>query len=251
MSLVKVETNGAVRTVTLNRPEKRNSLNEEMMEELRAAFAVEPPAEERVTVLRGEGPAFCGGLQLATTGVDPEQAVIIEQMFDAVQRYPLPVVAVVHGPGIAGGCELALHCDFVVASSETYLMMPLAQMGVSTTWFLTKKIMSSGGPVQGREFLLLGDPMPAGRLHNLGIISRVAAPDELEAVTKKLVDRLSMNAPISMRTMKAIMLRQMDVQFHAEHSALDDRALGTYSTRDAVEGVAARLEKRIPTFEGR
>ena len=93
--------------------------------------------------------------------------------------------------------------------------------------------------------------MPAGRLHNLGIISRVAAPDELEAVTKKLVDRLSMNAPISMRTMKAIMLRQMDVQFHAEHSALDDRALGTYSTRDAVEGVAARLEKRIPTFEGR
>ena len=251
MSLVRIETNGAVRTVTLNRPEKRNALNEEMMAEVHAAFSADPPAEERVTVLRAEGPAFCGGLQLSTSGVDPKQAVIIEGMFDAVQRYPLPTVAVVNGPGVAGGCELALHCDFVVAASNTALTMPLAQLGVSTTWFLTKKIMETAGPVVAREFLLLGEPMPATRLHELGIVARVAEPAELDAVAGVLIDRLAANAPISMRAMKAIMLRQTDVMFHADHAALDARAQAVYTTRDAVEGVAAKVERRIPKFEGR
>lgn len=251
MSLVRIETNGAVRTVTLNRPEKRNALNEEMMGEVRAAFAVEPPAEERVTVLRAEGPAFCGGLQLSTAGVDPGQAVIIEEMFDTVQRYPLPTVAVVNGPGVAGGCELALHCDFVVASRDAELIMPLAQLGVSTTWFLTKKIMETAGPVIAREFLLLGNPMPAQRLYDLGIIARVAGSGELDAVAQTLIDRLADNAPLSMKSMKAIMLRQMDVLFHADHAAIDARAQAVYQTRDAVEGVAAKVERRVPTFEGR
>jgi enoyl-CoA hydratase/carnithine racemase len=251
MSLVRIEHAGAVRTVTLNRPEKRNALNEAMMAELQAAFSMEPPPEERVTVLRGEGPAFCAGLQLATSGVDAEQAVVIEAMFDAVHRYPLPTVAVVHGPGVAGGCELALHCDFVVASRQTALAMPLAQLGVATTWFLTKKIMEAAGPVIGREFLLLGDPMPAQRLYDLGIIARVADAEQLDSVAQEVIDRLANNAPLSMRTMKAIMLRQMDNMFHAEHAALDKRAHAVYTTRDAVEGVAARLEKRVPKFEGR
>ncbi len=251
MSLVDISSNGAVRTVTLNRPEKRNALNEAMMDAVHAAFAVTPPAEERVTVLRANGPAFCAGLQLATSGVDAEQAVIIEAMFDTVQRYPLPTVAVVHGPGVAGGCELALHCDFVVAARETALTMPLAQLGVSTTWFLTKKIIEAAGPVMAREFLLLGEPMPAGRLYDLGIIARVADRDRLDQVAGELIDRLAQNAPISMRTMKAIMLRQIDNMFHADHAALDKRAHAVYATRDAVEGVAARVEKRRATFEGR
>ncbi len=251
MSLVRIEASGAVRTVTLNRPDKRNALNEAMMEEVRAAFAIEPPTAERVTVLRAEGHAFCAGLQLATSGVDADQAVIIERMFDAVQRYPLPTVAVVHGPGIAGGCELALHCDFVVASRQTALAMPLAQLGVSTTWFLTKKIMEAAGPVIGREFLLLGDAMPAQRLYDLGIIARVADADQLDAVAQPLIDRLARNAPLSMRMMKAIMLAQMDHMFAAEHADLDRRAQAIYATRDAVEGVAARVERRQTTFIGK
>ena len=250
MSLVRIEANGAVRTVTLNRPEKRNALNEAMMAEVEAAFSAEPPPQERVTVLRAEGPAFCGGLQLSTAGVDPGQAVIIEAMFDAVQRYPLPTVAVVNGPGVAGGCELALHCDFVVAARNTALTMPLAQLGVSTTWFLTKKIMESAGPATAREFLLLGNPMPAQRLYDLGIIARVADPEDLDAVAQELIERLAKNAPLSMKTMKAIMLRQTDVMFHADHAALDARAQAVYQTKDAVEGVAAKVERREPTFEG-
>ena len=109
MSLVRIDRAGAVRTVTLARPEKRNAINPEMMAALREAFETEPDAEARVAVLRSEGPVFCSGLQLSTSGVDPSEAVAIEAMFTAVQHYPLPVVAVVQGAAIAGGCELALE----------------------------------------------------------------------------------------------------------------------------------------------
>ena len=167
MSLVRIERAGAVRTVTLARPEKRNAINAEMMAAIRAAFEEKPDPEERVTVLRSEGAVFCSGLQLSSGGVDPQEAINIEGLFTAVQHYPLPVVAVVQGAAIAGGCELALHCDFIVAVENARFSMPLPRLGVTTTWFLTKKIMETAGPFVAREFLLLGDPMPASRLHDL------------------------------------------------------------------------------------
>lgn len=250
MSLIEVTTDGPVRTVTLTRPEKRNALNAAMMEEVRAAFRVTPPPEERVTVIRGQGPAFCAGLELSTEGIDTAEAVRIEGMFDTVYRYPLPTVAIVHGAAIAGGCELALHCDFTVAAREAHISMPLAQFGVATTWFLTKKILDAAGPVVGREFLLLGNPIPTERLQALGIIARVADRDRLDEAAAKLIDRLATNAPRSMRTMKAMMIRQTDHVLSLPHDDIDKEALGIYTTRDAIEGVAARLQKRKPNFTG-
>ena len=250
MALVEIETNGAVRTVTLNRPEKHNAISPEMMTDLTAAFAVDPPEQERVTVLRGNGPSFCSGLQLATSGVEHGEAVRIETLFDTVQRYPLPVVAMVQGRAIAGGCELALHCDFIVAARDAKLVMPLAQIGVSTTWFLTKKIIEAAGPMVGREFLLLGEPLTGERLHSLGIVSRVADAAELESEAQVLVDRLAANAPLSMRSMKRMLIELNDHFFDRDYAAHDERARQVYASEDAVEGVAARLQKRTPTFKG-
>ena len=118
MSLIRIETHGQVRTVTLERPEKRNAINPEMMDLLIEAFQAAPGPDERVTVLRSVGPVFCSGLQLSTSGVDANEAIRIEEMFSAVQNYPCPVVAQVQGAAIAGGCELALHCDFIVAADD-------------------------------------------------------------------------------------------------------------------------------------
>lgn len=250
MSLVRVERDGAVRRVILARPEKRNALNEEMMVAIRQLFLDEPPADERATVIRGEGPVFCAGLQLATSGVEPEAAQLIETMFDAVQRYPLPVVAQVHGAAIAGGCELALHCDFTVAVEGTPFAMPLAQLGVATTWFLTKKIMEAAGPVVGREFLLLGDPLPAEKLRDLGIIARAVPADGLDAEVAAITDRLAANAPLSMRAMKAIMLKQMSVFDMPGREPEESLGNAIWDTRDAREGVRARVERRKPDFKG-
>jgi enoyl-CoA hydratase/carnithine racemase len=240
-----------VRTVTLARPEKRNAINPEMMAAIREAFEAEPDADERVTVLRAEGPVFCSGLQLSTSGVDQQEADNIEAMFTAVQHYPLPVVAVVQGAAIAGGCELALHCDFIVSIENARFAMPLPQLGVTTGWFLTKKIIETAGPFVAREFLLLGDPLPASRLQDLGVVARTATPEGLDEAADKLVARLAANAPLAMRTMKAIMNQQMSFLYDIDRGDTDDMVRAVFDSADAVEGVAAKVEKRIPTFTGK
>jgi len=249
--LVLIENAGAVRTVTLARPEKRNAISPEMMQAISEAFESEPRDEERVTVLRAQGPAFCAGLQLSTAGVEEDEARRVENMFDAVQRYPLPVVAVVQGPAIAGGCELALHCDFVVAARDAPLAMPLAQLGVTTTWFLTKKIIEAAGPVTAREFLLLGAPITAQRLYDLGIIARSADADKLEAEADVLIAQLAANAPLAMRTMKAMLIKKMSFLLDIEHGEFDEPIRHVYASRDAVEGVAAKVQRRTPKFTGK
>ena len=193
---------------------------------------------------------FSAGLQLSASGVEPGEAVRIEAMFDAVQNYPLPVVAVVQGPAIAGGCELALHCDFVVADETAPFAMPLAQLGLATTWFLTKKLMEAAGAVTARELLLLGEPLSAGRLRDLGVIARACPAGELEATAAGVIERLARNAPLAMRTMKAIMVRQAAFYFDSDRGGTDAMVAAVYASSDALEGVAAKLERRQATFTG-
>ena len=112
-------------------------------------------------MIRAEGRVFCSGLDLrGSLGKDQD----VETLFHRVETWPLPVVAVVQGAAIAGGNELALHCDLVVASTEARFGMSLAQVGLAPSWFLTKKLLEVGGPVATREILLLGDPA-AGAAH--------------------------------------------------------------------------------------
>ena len=244
--LVDITTEGAVRTVTMNRPEKLNAMSDEMLEDLQAAFSATPADEERVTILRGAGRSFC-------TGRDISQGMkaSVEPVFHAVETYPLPVIAVVQGYAIAGGCEIALHCDFVVASANARFGMSLAQIGLAPSWFLAKKLLDVAGPVGTREILLLGDPLPATRLHELGMIARVAEPDDLEATIDALVERLVQNAPLSLRGIKALLVREMMFRDGIEHADVDELVSAVRFSEDAVEGKRARLERRAANFQGR
>lgn len=250
---VLVESNGAVRTVTLNRPDKRNALDRAMLEHLTELFVREPDAAERVTVLRAVGPVFCSGVDLQerldTGAVDGASA--IERALDSVQRYPLPVVAVVQGDAIAGGNELALHCDFVLASTRASFGMSLAQIGLAPTWFLAKKLMDVCGPVLSREILLLGDPIPASRLAEAGVIMAALAPHQLEPAVDRVVDRLAANAPLSLRAMKALLLRQLAGRDLVGHEDIDQLVEAVRASEDAREGISARLDRRRPDFTGR
>jgi enoyl-CoA hydratase/carnithine racemase len=253
MPVVTVESSGPVKTVTLNRPEKRNALDGEMLNLLHEAFSAKPRADERVAVIRANGPVFCSGLDLrermgtaGTPGASPIEAVL-----HAIEHYPLPVVGVVQGDAIAGGNELALHCDLVVASAAARFGMSLAQIGLAPTWFLAKKLLEVAGPVASREILLLGDPLPAERMHQLGLISRVAPPERLEAEAQAVVDRLAANAPLSLRAMKALLVREMTFRDGIAHEDVDRLVEAARASADAQEGISARLERRPPMFRGK
>jgi enoyl-CoA hydratase/carnithine racemase len=251
MPKVIVEVEGPIRTVTLNRPEKRNALDSETIDALIAAFARVPGRDERVAVIRSAGPVFCSGMDLTQDKATLGKPDAVEILFRTVEIYPLPVVAVVHGHAIAGGAELALHCDFVVASLEAHFGMSLAQIGLAPTWFLTKKIVEAAGPVTAREILLLGDPLPSRKMHELGIIARAVAPRDLEVVSGEIIDRLTANAPLSLAAMKALMVRQMEFRDMVPHDDLNDWVARISETDDAREGVAARMKRRPPVFRGR
>lgn len=252
MSSIDIGRDGAVRTITLTRPDKRNALNLAMLDLLHAAFSAVPATDERVVVLRAQGTVFCAGIDLVERlkNPAPRGESPIERVLDAMEHYPLPVVGIVQGDAIAGGCELALHCDFVVAADTARFGMSLAQIGLAPTWFLAKKLIELAGPVVGREILLLGDPLPAAAMREHGIIGRVAPADALAAEAAAVIDRLARNAPLSLRAMKAMLVRQMAFRDGIDHDDIDDLIQTARESIDAKEGIAARLEKREARFTG-
>lgn len=253
METLTISDEGAVRTITLNRPEKRNALNAEMLQGLEAAFSGTPAPEARVAVVRSTGPVFCAGLDLRERleeGVTGSESPI-ETMLHAIETYALPVVAVVQGAAIAGGNELALHCDIVVASRDATFGMSLAQIGLAPSWFLAKKLLEVGGPMATKEILLLGDPLPAERMYDLGLITRVVDGDQLTEAAEAIIDRLATNAPLSLRAMKALITRQMAFRDGIPHEDVDRLVAATRGSEDSREGIAARLERRRPEFRGR
>ncbi|MFI4935008.1 MAG: enoyl-CoA hydratase/isomerase family protein [Caulobacterales bacterium] len=251
MDKIRVSGEGAVRQVVLARADKRNALDTEMLQALTAAFSAAPPPDERVTVIRAKGPVFCSGLDLRERGGGAIASGTIETMLHAIELYPLPVVAVVQGDAIAGGNELALHCDFVVASEKARFGMSLAKIGLAPSWFLAKKLLEVAGPVGAREMLLLGDLLPARRMAELGLIHRCVAPDALESAASAVIDRLAANAPLSLKAMKALMVRAMGFRDNIAHADIDAMVAAASASADAREGIAAMLERRAPAFEGR
>src|ERR1700750_811841 len=219
MSKVIIEASGPVRTIWMNRPEKRNALDRDMRAELTEALRAPVTAEDRVVVIRGKGDVFCARLDMAERRATAEtgEASGIEDMLRAIELCPLPVVAVVQGDAIAGGNELALHCDLVVGSEHARFGMSLAQVGLAPNWFLAKKLMEVLGPVTTREMLLLGDPLPSTKLHALGLIARCVPADQLEAEADKVIGRLAANAPLSLKAMKALTVRQLEFRDELKH----------------------------------
>lgn len=253
MDKIVVEQSGPVRTIWMNRPEKRNALDSDMLREMTDLLRAPVAADDRVIAIRGRGPSFCSGLDMARRreSMGAGQASGIEEMLRAIELCPLPVVAVVQGDAIAGGNELALHCDLVVASETARFGMSLAQVGIAPNWFLAKKLMEVLGPVTTREMLLLGDPLPATRLHALGLIARCVPEDALEAEAAKVIGRLAANAPLSLKAMKAMTVRQLEIRDGIPHDDVDALVRAALTSEDAREGMLARLEKRAARFQGK
>lgn len=250
---VSIATNNHIRTVRLARPDKRNALSRDMLDCLIVALSnVED--DVRALVLAADGPVFCAGLDLAerqrsTAGHSGES--LIEPALDALTACPVPVVAAVHGHALAGGCELALACDLVIAAADAEFGMPLASAGLAATWGLTHRLLDVGGLVFTRQLLLGGRRFNGAELAQNGVVSEAVPAAEVSGRVNRLTSEMAGSAPLSLRAMKAAIQRSLHFRAGIEHADVDALSAGARNSRDATEGVAARLERRTPIFEGR
>lgn len=244
-----------VATITMNRPEKRNALNTVLLEGFNRILShVEESQESRVVVIRGEGKAFCSGIDLRELSArqagagDPESGVI--QVFQRIERSRIPTIAMVHGDALAGGCELALHCDLRVAAEPARFGMPLARLGLVVPFPLGQKLVEIIGPAFTKQILLTGQPISTTRAYEIGMIHQLVAASELENATYALARSIADNAPLSLAGMKATILRAISLRETIDHKDLNEMVSRARKSADAQEGVKAMLEKRKPVFRG-
>ena len=246
---------GGVATVTLNRPGQRNAMNSALLASLRGRFeALESNRDVRVIVVRGAGPAFCSGMDLKEMEQrggaqgDPESGVI--EVLACVERSRHPTIAVVHGDAIAGGCELALHCDLRVAADVARFGMPLARIGLVVPFRLGQKLVEIIGPAHTRHLLFTGQPIEARRAHEIGMVHQVVPAAELETAAAQLAQGIARNAPLALAGIKATIQRAISLRDSITHADLDEATGRARRSADASEGRRAMLEKRRPIFRG-
>src|SRR5215468_8996321 len=184
--LLKIDA--GVATITMNRPDRRNAMNRAMLQGLVEHMeALDENPDVRVVVVRGAGPAFCSGMDLREMRQrqddpqgDPESG--LSAVLRCVERSRHPTIAMVHGDAIAGGCELALHCDLRVAAEGARLGMPLARIGLIVPFALGQKLVEILGPAHTRHLLFTGRLIDAKRAYEIGMVHQLVPTADVERV---------------------------------------------------------------------
>lgn len=255
-STILVADDGAVRTITLNRPERRNAMTPEMQAELIVAMDEAATSSCRVVVFAGAGEAFCSGLDLsALQGMNDKSAEEhrvdaerIAKLFRSLYELPKPTIAVVHGAAIAGGTGIATLCDFtlaVPAAKFGYTEVRIGFVPAVVSAFLALQV----GDKRARDLLLTGRLFDATEAHRLGLVSEVVADEALQSRVATLAAVLAANSPSSLEATKRLLAVQNKEWLDAAIAAAMDANATARETADFREGVASFLEKRKPVWE--
>ncbi len=242
--------------VTLNRPDKRNALSLELMEELIAALRdVSERDSVRAIVIEGAGPAFSAGHDLSEM-IDRDEAFyshlfeVCTVMMETIHDLPQPVIAKVHGIATAAGCQLVAACDLAVATDDARFGTPGVKIGLFCSTPMVP-VSRAIGRKRAMEMLLTGETIGAATALDWGLVNRVVPVSELDGAVAELVDAISRSSSYTVAIGKQAFYDQVD---RAEHDAYEhtktvmtENALAA----DAQEGMTAFLQKRAPTWTGR
>jgi enoyl-CoA hydratase len=261
---LKLEREGALAWLTLDRPDRLNAMSRQLVAELRAYFSSLPEDREtRVVVLRGAGRAFCAGLDLkeASDGDGVSGGSVdaglrsqrrIAELVMLMRRAPQPIIACVHGAASGGGFALALGADVRIAGATArmnaaFIRIGLSACDVGVSYFLPRIV----GASIAAELLLTGNFIDAARAEKSGLVSRVVPDAELEGAARELAGEMLRNSPLGLRLTKECLNLSLDAGSLEQVIAIEDRnqILCTRSD-DFREGVAAFLEKRPPRYRG-
>jgi len=254
-SAILVNDNASIRTITLSRPEHRNAMTPEMQTELIAAMREAVESNCRVLVLTGAGSAFCAGLDLAALQtmqtMAPDEyasdAERIARLFRTLYELPIPTIAAVQGPAVAGGAGLATLCDFTLATPDSKFGFTEVRIGfipALVSIYLTLQV----GEKRSRDLLLTGRLIDAAEGHRIGIVNEVVEPAQLSQRVQALAGQLLANSPHSLRATKRLLTAQNRDWLDAAVARAIEASTEARKSADFREGVAAFLEKRGPNW---
>ncbi len=257
VSDLRIEVDGRVATVALDRPDALNALTVPLKEELRAAFErFATDANVRAVVLTGAGRAFCAGQDLRER-VQPDALPLADEirarynpLVRAMRTLPKPIVAAVNGVAAGAGAALAFACDVRVAAEHASFVLAFGRVGLipdsGATWLLPRLI----GASKAMELALLDEPLSAVEAQRFGLVARVVPADELLAEAQAVAARLAAGAPRAIALTKQALERSWEAGFDDQLETEADLQGAAGATADHAEGIAAFLERRPPRFTG-
>lgn len=243
-------------TITLNRPDKRNSINTQMIADLQSALDAIEQTHARVVILTGAGSSFCAGMDLAmlqaiamqSPSENQEDSRRLAKLFRRVWSYSKPMIAAVNGHALAGGCGLATLCDFTIAVPEAkfgYTEVKIGFLPAIVSVFLTRQI----GEKRTRDLLLTGRLVESSEFKDLGLVNEIVPADRLIARVHELAQVLIAASPASVTRAKRLLVSAAAASLDAdlERAVLENARMR--ATPDFKEGLASFLEKRKPVWQ--
>jgi enoyl-CoA hydratase len=243
--------------ITINRPDKRNALNIKTREEGAALLdELRNDASINVVVITGAGDkAFVAGADIAEfagrTAMMQRDVMTARSLFTAIDTFPKPIIAMINGYCLGGGCELALACDIRIASETASFGQPEINLGIIPGGGGTQRLTRLVGEGKAMEMILTGEIIDAKSAYQIGLVNHVFPPDVLQAKTMEIANRIAEKSPIALSLAKeAVKLASRSSLDEGLRREVDLFAL-CFSTEDKNEGVNAFLEKRKPEFKGK
>lgn len=243
--MIHSSTQGAVVTIELDRADKRNALDDQMVAGLSTAFAEAVDAGARVIVLTGRGSVFCAGADLSGPVYDPKFLDILVRTLQQIEATPVPVIAALNGSTLGAGLQLAMAADLRVMSPDALAGIPAAKLGVAVDEWTIKRLVSLVGSGPARGILIGCDPLSADRAHALGFANRIGDLADAQHWAATIADL----APLTLQHYKLV----LNGDGARDEPAPDRLAamMRAWESDDLAEGREARAQKRAPRFAGR
>ena len=256
METLRIERDGAIAILTIDRPEKRNALNAAVRRELIAALdELREDAEVRVLVVTGAGDkAFIAGADIGEfaerTPLEQRAAMTGRRVFDEIAAYPKPVIAMINGFALGGGCELALACDLRVAADTAKLGQPEINLGIIPGGGGTQRLPRVVGTGQAMRLILSGEIIDAAEALRIGLVDLVHPAADLRAKTLELARGMATKSPVALQMAKSAVRAAAEMPMAAGLAYETELFATCFASDDKREGVAAFLEKRPARFVG-